>query len=93
MLKTHTLCYVYSRYSFFQFLFLPNIRNKLSNINIIKYKSTIETMSTFVSDNVYHNMPALIGPSLLASDLSNLVGESSKVIDAGADYLHLDVMV
>jgi len=34
----------------------------------------------------YHQKPALIGPSLLAADLSNL-------LDAGADYLHLDVMV
>lgn len=39
-----------------------------------------------------HSVPALIGPSLLASDLSNLAGESKRVMDAGADYLHLDVM-
>lgn len=41
---------------------------------------------------MYHSVPALIGPSLLASDLSNLAGESKRVMDAGADYLHLDVM-
>jgi ribulose-phosphate 3-epimerase len=41
---------------------------------------------------VYHNAPALIGPSLLASDMSNLAGESKMVIDAGADFMHLDVM-
>ncbi|EGZ05792.1 hypothetical protein PHYSODRAFT_251615 [Phytophthora sojae] len=33
-----------------------------------------------------------IGPSLLASDLSCLKDESLKVVAAGADYLHLDVM-
>jgi len=40
----------------------------------------------------FHSMPALIGPSLLACDLSNIALESRKVLDAGADYLHLDVM-
>lgn len=40
----------------------------------------------------FHHAPALIGPSLLASDLSDLAGESKRVMDAGADFLHLDVM-
>lgn len=40
-----------------------------------------------------HKRPAKIGPSLLASDLADLANESKRVIDAGADYLHLDIMV
>jgi hypothetical protein len=40
-----------------------------------------------------HTRPAQIGPSLLAADLANLAGESKRVIDAGADYLHIDIMV
>jgi len=40
----------------------------------------------------YHNCSAMIGPSLLASDMSNLASESRKVMNAGCDYLHLDVM-
>ncbi|KAJ1639249.1 ribulosephosphate 3epimerase putative [Pavlovales sp. CCMP2436] len=41
---------------------------------------------------VAHTRPVQIGPSLLAADLANLAGESKRVIDAGADYLHIDIM-
>lgn len=39
-----------------------------------------------------HGCKCKIGPSLLASDLSCLKDEALKVVGAGADYLHLDVM-
>ncbi len=34
----------------------------------------------------------MIGPSVLASDMSNLSVECSRMMSAGADFLHLDVM-
>ena len=38
-------------------------------------------------------MPACkISPSLLAADFANMASESKKVLDGGADWLHLDIM-
>jgi len=34
----------------------------------------------------------LLGPSILAADFAHLADECRSVLDAGADYLHLDVM-
>ncbi|KAL0586993.1 hypothetical protein ABG067_003333 [Albugo candida] len=39
-----------------------------------------------------HSCQCKIGPSLLASDLASIKDEALKVLNAGADYLHLDVM-
>lgn len=51
-----------------------------------------QTQEFEMSNKLFHKLPPLIGPSLLACDMSNMTVESKKVLEAGADFLHLDVM-
>jgi ribulose-phosphate 3-epimerase len=40
----------------------------------------------------YHCCPGRIGPSVLDCDMAQLAAEARRALDAGASYLHLDVM-
>ena len=49
-------------------------------------------MTTGHEAHKHHCCGCKIGPSLLACDFANLGAEANKVLDGGADYLHVDVM-
>lgn len=34
-----------------------------------------------------------IAPSMLSSDFANLAAEAKRMVDLGADWLHMDIMV
>jgi ribulose-phosphate 3-epimerase len=40
----------------------------------------------------FRPLRAMIGPSVLAGDMSNLAAETIRMMEFGADYIHLDVM-
>jgi hypothetical protein len=39
------------------------------------------------------SVAAVIAPSMLSSDFANLASEAKRMLDCGADWLHMDVMV
>ena len=65
--------------------------NSLSNLNVT-FNRPLKNQFYFRKMCSKDGLKAMIGPSILNSDLSDLASESQRMLDCGADYLHLDVM-
>jgi ribulose-phosphate 3-epimerase len=66
---------------------LDNVQHIPLSLSVLKQTNVIYIILMATSKVV-----AKIGPSLLACDLANLAAESANVMEAGADYLHVDIM-
>ena len=71
-----------------QKIFIPKARFASSAVLEVKAMPSPSSQAPVA----FHAMPAMIGPSLLACDMSRMADEAKRVLDAGADFLHLDVM-
>jgi hypothetical protein len=40
-----------------------------------------------------HGLKAIVAPSMLSSDFACLASEAKRILECGADWLHMDVMV
>ena len=56
--------------------------NKINKVNKVIASSSI----------IYKMNKVIIAPSMLSCDLSNLEHESRRMLEAGADWLHMDIM-
>ena len=65
---------------------LSSVRLQLSCTSPLKLKILEQIMS------LCHCAHAMVGPSVLDCDKADLAREAKRTLDAGADYLHLDVM-
>ncbi len=71
---------------------LETISNKLGLF--VKSSITFERLHKEISlFAMARALAARIAPSMLSSDFSNLSSEAARMMTAGADWLHMDVMV
>ena len=62
-------------------------------VNIICMWHVTKRLGTTMAGGGESALRAIIAPSMLSCDFSRLKDESERMITAGADWLHMDVMV
>jgi len=66
---------------------------KFENNSSPESEPVIPFLASKSGHKIIMGVAAKIAPSMLSSDFANLASEAQRMLDCGADWLHMDIMV